>query len=88
MNVTAASYKIGDMAGVRIHKVDRTNTDANLIPCKVHEVLQKPGRVMYKLYSQHGMITTMFTADDLGNMPMCGSLHWKIPFLLLWLIFP
>ena len=54
--------------GVCIYKVNRTNTTANLIPCKMHEVLKKPGWVMYKLYSQHDVIITIFTADDLVNI--------------------
>ena len=32
------TYSIGDTVGIRIHKVDRTNTDSNISPCKVLEV--------------------------------------------------
>jgi hypothetical protein len=26
------TYSIGDTVGIRIHKVDRTNTDSNILP--------------------------------------------------------
>ena len=32
------TYSIGDTVGIRIHKVDRTNTDSNILPCKFLEV--------------------------------------------------
>jgi hypothetical protein len=32
------TYSIGDTVGIRIHKVDRTNTESSILPCKVLEV--------------------------------------------------
>ena len=35
-NRLTKEYCVGDTVGISIHEVDRTNTDARLLPCKVH----------------------------------------------------
>ena len=42
------TYSIGDTVGIRIHKVDRTNTDSNILPCKVLEI-KKSNRFQIRL---------------------------------------
>ena len=37
-HLSEKTYSIGDTVGIRIHKVDRTKTDSNILPCKVLEV--------------------------------------------------
>ena len=32
------TYSIGDTVSIRIHKVDRTNIESSILPCKVLEV--------------------------------------------------
>jgi hypothetical protein len=41
-------HSIGDTVGIRIHKVDRTNTDSNILPCKVLEI-KKSNRFQIRL---------------------------------------
>jgi hypothetical protein len=37
-HLSEKTYSIGDTVGIRIHKLDRTNNDSNILPCKVLEV--------------------------------------------------
>ena len=37
-HLSEKTYSIGDTVGIRIHKVDRANTDSNILPCKVLEI--------------------------------------------------
>ena len=39
-SLTKKKYNIGDTIGIYIHKVDITNTDSKLLPCKILEVIQ------------------------------------------------
>jgi hypothetical protein len=45
------TYSIGDTVGMRIHKVDRTNTDSNILPLKVLEVKKvTDSKSVYKIF--------------------------------------
>jgi hypothetical protein len=47
----------GDTVGIRIHKVDRTNTDSNILPCKVLEVKKvTDSKSVYKIFSKDGIL--------------------------------
>ena len=60
-------YNIGDTVGIRIHQVDRTNTDAKLLPCKVYG--KDPTKsAQYELYCATGILKTRYQSSDLINM--------------------
>ena len=42
-------YCVGDIVGISIHEVDRTNTDAQLLPCKVLSSKEENKATMYRL---------------------------------------
>ena len=58
-----ANYSVGDTVGVRIHKVDRTNTSKKLLPCKILE--ETSTRDRFRVYSKDGILATTFAHTDL-----------------------
>ena len=60
-------YNIGDTVGIKIHQVDRINTDAKLLPCKVYG--KDPNEsAQYQLYCATGILKTRYQSSDLINM--------------------
>ena len=64
------NYDLGDTVGVRINKVDRTNTSIRILPCKVSDKTNDK----LKVYSTHGHIQTAFQPTDLVDM---RNIHYK-----------
>ena len=60
-------YSVGDVVGIKIHQVDRTNTDAKLLPCKVLSI-DTSKSTPYRLYCATGILKTRYTSVDLVNM--------------------
>ena len=58
-----ANYSVGDTVGVRIHKVDRTNTSKKLLPRKILE--ETSTRDRFRVYSKDGILATTFAHTDL-----------------------
>ena len=48
----AHSYKNGDLVGISINKVDRTNCDPKTVPCIIEKCFDKSDMPMYQLLSQ------------------------------------
>ena len=69
-NLTRSQQKdlnVSDNVGIKINNVDRTNTEAKFLPCKILE--KKPlANSPYKLYSATGIIKTRFQSQDLIEM--------------------
>jgi hypothetical protein len=78
-------HSIGDTVGIRIHKVDRTNTDSNILPCKVLEVKKvTDSKSFYNIFSKDGILKTYYSDEDLVDLrtvcfPGLNSidLNWK-----------
>jgi hypothetical protein len=63
------TYSIGDTVGIRIHKVDRTNTDSNILPCKVLEIKKvTDSKSVYKIFSKDGILKTYYSDEDLVDL--------------------
>ena len=60
----ASDYCAEDIVGVRVPKIDRTNTSMKLMPCKV---LGKSNN-RFRLYSPSGILSTTFAHTDLIDM--------------------
>ena len=58
------NYELGDTVGVRIDKVDRTNTSIKIMPCKVYEKTNDK----FKVYTKSGLVEGAFNATDLVDM--------------------
>ncbi|KAK7097055.1 KRAB-A domain-containing protein 2-like [Littorina saxatilis] len=68
-------YSLGDTVGLNIHKVDRANSDARLLPCKV--LMSKPvggQRHLYKLYSATGILGPWIAGEELSDL---RSVHFE-----------
>jgi tRNA threonylcarbamoyladenosine modification (KEOPS) complex Pcc1 subunit len=58
-----------DVVGIRIHKIDRTNTDSNILPCKVLEVKKvTDSKSVYKIFSKDGILKTYYSDEDLVDL--------------------
>ena len=61
-------FNVGDTVGINVHEVDRTNTDARLLPCKVLSMKEKDETTFYRVYTAHGILKNHFSVDDLADM--------------------
>ena len=63
------TYSIGDTVGIRIHKLDRANTDSNILPCKVLEINKvTDSKSVYKIFSKDGILKTYYSDEDLVDL--------------------
>ena len=67
-HLSEKTYSIGDTVGIRIHKVDRTNTDSNILPCKVLEKQVTDSKSVYKIFSKDGILKTYYSDEDLVEL--------------------
>jgi hypothetical protein len=66
----ADSYKNGDLVGIAINKVDRTNCDPKIMPCIIEKRSDNTDTPMYHLISPFGRLTNSFPVHQL--IPMSG----------------
>jgi hypothetical protein len=64
------SYKNGDLVGVSINKVDRTNCDPKIMLCVIEKRSDNTDMPAYQLISPFGRISTLFPVHQL--IPMSG----------------
>ena len=68
-HLSEKTYSIGDTVGIRIHKVDRANTDSNILPCKVLEIKKgTDSKSVYKIFSKDGILKTYYSDEDLVEL--------------------
>ncbi|CAF4308849.1 unnamed protein product, partial [Rotaria magnacalcarata] len=67
----ADSYKNGDLVGIAINRVDRTNCDPKIMPCIIEKRLSNTNNIIYSLISAYGRIATSFPVHQL--IPMSCS---------------
>ncbi|CAF2069909.1 unnamed protein product, partial [Rotaria magnacalcarata] len=63
-------FQFGDIIGLKIADVDRSNTASSILPCKIVETITKEEYIntMYKVASLNGIITNLFSASDLTDL--------------------
>ncbi|CAF0810356.1 unnamed protein product [Didymodactylos carnosus] len=64
----AEQYNVGDCVGLRIDSVDRTNTDAKLLPCLIISKVTKESDVVFRLVCQFGEIQNLYTVESLVDL--------------------
>ncbi|CAF1544156.1 unnamed protein product, partial [Didymodactylos carnosus] len=64
----AEQYKKGDCLGVRIHEVDRTNTDPKILPCIVVAKEKKDNDFIFHLCCQYGLLQNKFSIESLIDL--------------------
>ncbi|CAF1430049.1 unnamed protein product, partial [Didymodactylos carnosus] len=70
-------YKVGDIVGLKIAKVDHLSVTPTVLPCKVISIQSTTndttdGIIMYKLCTTAGVISTRYTNEDLLNLAACN----------------
>jgi hypothetical protein len=66
----ADSYKNGDVVGISINKVDRTNCDPKIMPCIIEKRSDNTDIPMYHLISPFGRLSVSFPVHQL--IPLSG----------------
>jgi hypothetical protein len=65
-------YKVGDLVGLKIDRVDRTNTTPKILPCKVTEILTSlEDHVLYRLCTLKGVLSVSYGVQDLLDLTKC-----------------
>jgi hypothetical protein len=66
-------YELGDLVGLQIDRVDRTNTTPKILPCKVISVHSSTNDcVMYKLCTLKGILSVLYGVQDLLDLRKCN----------------
>ncbi|CAF3679239.1 unnamed protein product, partial [Rotaria sp. Silwood1] len=69
-------YQIGDLVGLKIDKVDRTNTPPKFLPCKVISVeLLSDDRNTYRLCTRKCVLSPTYDVNDLIDLTKCNFLE-------------
>ncbi|CAF5167349.1 unnamed protein product, partial [Rotaria sp. Silwood1] len=64
------TYDIGDIVGLKVSDVDRTNTSSTILPCKIVDKYSKNAEFMHIIATQNGIIKEHFDSTaflDLTN---------------------
>ncbi|CAF1545738.1 unnamed protein product [Didymodactylos carnosus] len=62
-------YQIGDLAGLKIHEVDRTNTTPKLLPCKVISIQSSSDNMhTYRLCTTKCVLSSRYGVNDLKDL--------------------
>ena len=70
MEKVAESYQIGDLVGVSINKVDRTNCDPKVMPCIIEKKTNDKNNTNFYLITPYGRLSNCFPIHHL--IPMSG----------------
>ncbi|CAF1591210.1 unnamed protein product, partial [Didymodactylos carnosus] len=68
LNNLVEQFKLRDCVGIPIHSVDRTNTDAKLLPCLIIAKEKKGDDVGFRLACQCGEIQNWYTVESLVDL--------------------
>ncbi|CAF1596020.1 unnamed protein product [Didymodactylos carnosus] len=68
LNNLAEQFKLRDCVSIPIHSVDRTNTDAKLLPCLIIAKEKKGDDVGFRLACQFGEIQNWYTIESLVDL--------------------
>ncbi|CAF4599169.1 unnamed protein product [Rotaria magnacalcarata] len=66
----AKKFNLNDCVGLQIHTVDRTNTDAKLLPCLIIEKLEKDGKITFKLACEYGKLEIPYSIEHVVDLKM------------------
>ncbi|CAF0887681.1 unnamed protein product [Didymodactylos carnosus] len=68
INNLTEKFNLNDCVGVQIHTVDRTNTDAKLLPCLILERNKKNDDLVFKLVCQYGKLQNAFSVENIIDL--------------------
>ena len=64
------NFNVNDCIGIRIHTVDRTNTDTKLLPCLIVEKPVQDNIPTFKLVCQYGKLENTYLLEHLVDLKM------------------
>ncbi|CAF1267189.1 unnamed protein product [Rotaria sordida] len=65
-------YELGDLVGLQVDHVDRTNTTSKILPCKVISVHSSLNdSMMYKVCTLKGVLSTVYGVRDILDLRKC-----------------
>ncbi len=67
LNNEADKFNLHDCVGVKIHPVDRTNTDAKTLSCLIIEKIEKDKRAKFELVCRYGKLDGYYPTEQLMN---------------------
>ncbi|CAF1459288.1 unnamed protein product [Didymodactylos carnosus] len=73
LTTLAEGLKLGDCVGIKIHEVDRTNTDPKILPCLIVWKEKKHEDYVFKIVCQFGKLDKGFGVESL--IPHTSFLH-------------
>lgn len=56
------TYVIGDLIGLKVADVDRTNTSSIIVPCKIFHSKAQSEETMYNVATVNGIIDEIFSS--------------------------
>ncbi|CAF0907250.1 unnamed protein product [Didymodactylos carnosus] len=66
-------YQTGDLTGLKIDKVDRTNTTSKILPCKVISIQSSSDNMnTYRLYTTKYVLSSRYGVNDLIDITKCN----------------
>ncbi|CAF1363369.1 unnamed protein product [Adineta steineri] len=68
--ITSEKFNLNDCVGVKIHTVDRTNTDANVLPCLIIEKIVKDNTIIFKLACEYGKLVNTYSVEQLVDLKL------------------
>ena len=70
--INSKKYRIGDLVGLQIDRVDRTNTTPKILSCKIVTILPPSHeRVLYQLCALQGVLSVSYGVQDLLDLSKC-----------------
>ncbi|CAF3972471.1 unnamed protein product [Didymodactylos carnosus] len=68
-----SAYVIGDLVGLKIDRVDRTNVTAKILPCKIMSIqISSNDTNMYRLCTKTCILSTSYQIQDLSDFTKCN----------------
>jgi hypothetical protein len=63
-------FQIGDIVGLKINDVDRSNMAPSILPCKIVQIIEKEHftNTLYNVATVNGIITDSFSATDFVDL--------------------
>ena len=83
MKKVGDSFKNGDLFGISLNRVDRTNCDPKIMLCIVHKRFNNGNNIAYSLTCPYGCITSSFPIQQLRPVSCTSLRNYKIWILKL-----
>ena len=77
LNNEADNFNLYDCVDVKIHPVDRNNTDAKVLPCLIIEKIEQDEQVKFKWVCEYGKLDNFYSLEHLIDLKMACQVELK-----------